>query len=59
MSDKVKPFAGQPFALSIATGSEPYNLMVMIETALRNGGWLKQEPFGQISTTTNIGPVGF
>jgi hypothetical protein len=55
----LKLFDGQKYALSVATGSEPENLVCELDGVLQAASWHRVGPFGTLNTTTWCGKVGF
>ncbi len=58
IAGKLKPFAGQEYALSVATGSESEDLMCLIDEILTAAEWKKQPAFMPITVDTRCGTVG-
>jgi hypothetical protein len=54
----IKPFGGQTYSLSMATGAEPMNLLVVIDSIFQRAGWVRGGPFGSVLVSTPVGKVG-
>jgi hypothetical protein len=52
---RLKPFSGQEYALAVAPGSEPVDLLCTIDAALKLAGWIQIAPFGIINVETPCG----
>ena len=55
--DRIKSFAGQKYALSVAAGSEASDFLCVLDSVLTAAGWRKHEPFGFLKTDTDCGPA--
>jgi hypothetical protein len=53
----ISPYAGQQYALSVGSGTEPANLLCVVDRVLTAAGWAKHAPFGSIITSTDCGPA--
>ncbi len=52
---KINPFAGQEYALSVASGDEAASFLCTLDLILMTAGWKRHETFGSITVDTNCG----
>ena len=54
----VQPSTGQDYILSVASGTEPANLICLIDNLLKEAGWTRAEHQTTITAGTDCGPIG-